>query len=427
MRRRQQQAARPLSTAAATAPLTRDFRTLGVHGDSRMEGASPRRWLVLCAFALNSAGNAFMFMDFSTIPDPTKQLFGFCSAAGSSSGSSADAIAGTAGDPCEEVGDSFIAATYSGILAAVLPALLIVMAFIDRYNLAVTIGGMAFNCLGAWLRWLSVHVAASGCAHCAKHGRVICIISCVCVGFGAAAVVCSYAAIPARWFPPSERTLATSIAVQSNYAGWCVGALLFPYAIADTADLERLQLYQAVAMTAFFVLFATVYRDRQQAGAYNEQWLKDPHEEHMPFKRAMANLATNWQYVLQCLCYATLVGVSFAIPAFQTTALQSLNLDDKAAAWTNVAFIATGLVTGIASGRFCSSPSHFEPFLKLMFIMTSVGLLELVMIAEYGQHHLSPHVSYVLLVVGMAICGGGSLGFVGIALAAVGESAHPGG
>jgi hypothetical protein len=43
--------------------------------------------------------------------------------------------------------------------------------------------------------------------------------------------VCSYAAIPARWFPLGERTLATSAAVQSNYAGWCVGALLFPYSV----------------------------------------------------------------------------------------------------------------------------------------------------------------------------------------------------
>jgi hypothetical protein len=45
---------------------------------------------------------------------------------------------------------------------------------------------MAFNCLGAWLRWLSVHVAAAGAA---EHGRAIAIASSVCLGFAAAVVV----------------------------------------------------------------------------------------------------------------------------------------------------------------------------------------------------------------------------------------------
>ena len=32
--------------------------------DHSTSEASPRRWLLLLAFALNSGGNAFMFMDF---------------------------------------------------------------------------------------------------------------------------------------------------------------------------------------------------------------------------------------------------------------------------------------------------------------------------------------------------------------------------
>ena len=45
------------------------------------------RWFILVAFALNSGANAFLFMDFATTPDATKQLFGFCS---SSDGDSDD-------------------------------------------------------------------------------------------------------------------------------------------------------------------------------------------------------------------------------------------------------------------------------------------------------------------------------------------------
>ena len=49
---------------------------------------SGRRWLILAVFALNSAGNSFMWMDFVSLPDGTKQVFGYCDTTASASGSS---------------------------------------------------------------------------------------------------------------------------------------------------------------------------------------------------------------------------------------------------------------------------------------------------------------------------------------------------
>jgi hypothetical protein len=225
--------------------------------------ATRRRYLVLLAFALNAGSNCFMFMDYNSVPAITKVLYGLChddpmavalggdgdvggvgaSASGSSSwttGSTGpmvspdggdgdgDRCSGGGGDDC---GNSFVGWTYSASLLAVMPAAVPVMAYLGRYNYLVSAVGMACNCAGAWLRYVSAEVAHAGSTDA---GQALAILSSVLVGCGAAVIVCSYSAIPARHFPPHERTMATTVAVQANYSGWLVGALLFPY-VSDRA------------------------------------------------------------------------------------------------------------------------------------------------------------------------------------------------
>ena len=45
--------------------------TARINGERLEEG---RRWWILLAFCANSAANAFMFMDFTTVPTVTKQV-----------------------------------------------------------------------------------------------------------------------------------------------------------------------------------------------------------------------------------------------------------------------------------------------------------------------------------------------------------------
>ena len=79
-----------------------------------------------------------------SLPDATKQVFGYCDAADASASGSivpgGELRLGEAVDPCEGVGDFFVGLTYSASLYAVLPALVIVMALVNKYNLAVTVG-----------------------------------------------------------------------------------------------------------------------------------------------------------------------------------------------------------------------------------------------------------------------------------------------
>jgi hypothetical protein len=82
------------------------------------------------------------------------------------------------------------------------------------------------------------------------------------------------------------------------------------------------------------------------------------------FFAGMRALATNRQYMLQCLCYSCMAGVSFGIPAFLATAFHAIGLTEKESAWTNLAFIGTGVVVGLLAGKLCTNPRTYPRVLK---------------------------------------------------------------
>ena len=110
-----------------------------------------------------------------------------------------------------------------------------------------------------------------------------------------------------------------------------------------------------------------------------------------------------------------MAGVSFAIPAFQTTAFHTIGLTDKQSAGTNFAFIFCGVVAGLIAGKKCRDPALYSPVLKTMFVGASVGLGAVVATSAV-QEQLSPDLLYALLVALMVLCGTMTLGFIGIAL-----------
>ena len=264
-----------------------------------------RRWWILLAFSVNCAANAFMFMDFTTVPTVTKQTFGFCPA--------------NVAAACEGVGDEFVGWTYSACLLAVVPAVVIVMALIERHAWVAYTATLGSQCIGAWLRYIAVDVASKGDS---ELGKDLAILSAVLIGFGSAGCVVGYSAISNEWFELSERALATSCAVQSNYAGWALGAMVFPYSVSDAHDLIDLQFFQAVGVSIAFGVYLIVYKEKPNGYAGTGPGATvaaNGHTQHPGFLQGMHMLATSPQYVLQCLCYSCMAGVSFAVPAFQTS------------------------------------------------------------------------------------------------------------
>ena len=238
--------------------------------------------------------------------DSARQVFGFCPV---------DHVAA-----CEDVGDEFVGWTYSACLLAVVPAVILVMALIERRAWAVYTTTLASQCVGAWVRYIAVRVASSGDS---ELGKDLAILSAILIGFGSAGCVVAYSAIASEWFASSERALATSCTVQSNYAGWALGAVVFPYSVSDGHDLIDLQFVQAVSVSIAFGAYLIVYREKEERddttglAGMHAATLGDG--KHPSFLEGVHMLATSRQYVLQCMCYSCMAGISFAVPAFQTS------------------------------------------------------------------------------------------------------------
>ena len=119
---------------------------------------------------------------------------------------------------------------------------------------------MLTNLAGAWLRYTAALYSSYMCA----------VISSCCIGAAASVVICSFAYVPEQYFGTEERTLATALAVQSNYFGWALGCVLVPAIIhgADyVSDFQTFSLVQAVILTSsllFFPVFKKTSKHEQE-------------------------------------------------------------------------------------------------------------------------------------------------------------------
>jgi len=106
------------------------------------------------------------------------------------------------------------------------------------------------NVLAAWLRYAAV----------VQRSYQLAVVSTVLAGAAAAVVVCSYAVVAHRWFRPTQRGLATSVAVQSNYLGWALGSLIgLANGGSEEAAISLLK-WQAIIISASLPAFFLCYR-----------------------------------------------------------------------------------------------------------------------------------------------------------------------
>ena len=151
----------------------------------------PRRHAVLACFCFHSFVQCFCFMDFSTDAALVQRSLAMQ----------------------DGVEDGLL---YYGAFAATLPAMWISMWMLLRG--LDRAAGLAMSLLivaGAWLRFAALM----------SHSYSLAMLSTVVLGVAGGVIFTSFTFLPERWFPPSERGLATALAVQSNYAGWALGCL----------------------------------------------------------------------------------------------------------------------------------------------------------------------------------------------------------
>jgi hypothetical protein len=234
--------------------------------------------------------------------------------------------------------------------------------------------------------------------------------------------------------------MANSIAVVSNYLGWGVSTVIIPYSVSGTQSLTDLQLYQAIAMSAAFAAFLVFHRESpetaEQQQSEEEEAAAEEEEEaaaeedtavrhhDVSVSQELLQLLKNKQYCLQCLCYSILTGVAYSVPGFATTALVDLSLTVHQSAWVNFSFVFAGVLSSLLLGRMVTKPSQYPSVLKSAFLISSAGLISIVLLINY-QKSIAADTVYALVIVANMITGIGSLSFLGVAFSAAVEATHP--
>lgn len=432
--------------------------------------SSGRRWVVLGIFSLTSATNAFIFMDFATVASLSESVL--------------------------LIDEEQLKWLYSGALIVVAVATPLAMYCVDICNWSASLAAVLLNVSAAWVRHRSV----------LHHSFDQAFASTILLGAGAAVVVSSYTVVPEAWFAPEERGLATSIAVQSNYAGWALGSFI-PIVVQNPGAMVEFTRVQVVGTVVILVLFLVAYSTRgpvveRAAGLHATAgfadvdakarrlglglglglggtsavfnaaptprplaalprkalwWLARGRQvERLPYSRAStacaaapsgapqpalvragarasaASMARNPRLLLHTAASALLGGVSFAIPAVvdivlgQSCEASALSLPPEHTMVANAAFILSGVTAGLALGGWCRDLALYHAVVFGCSALCAVGLsLLLLLLSPPAVLCLGPEATFVLLVLGMAITGASSLGFIGLALHEAVELAKP--
>jgi hypothetical protein len=374
----------------------------------------------------------------------------------------------TLGDTIFSTTDSGLNWLYSASLITVCVASIVFTGIMQRWkrggNWAVMGMGVVGNVAGGWTRWYSVR----------QGSYAIAMASSVLLGVAGAAIIVSIVPLAKHNFSVAQRTLATTIAVQLNYAGWCIASVVIPTFSSTEHDLEHLMFLQAVIISAGLPLFLFFHRPQPAAAAAAAAKLKccggsaDPaatalrnggkkigtysilddeipgsynvEEEDDDDDRAAEDgagegspwgLLANCNFVVQSLAFAMLGGISFAIPAVQDEIFNELGLDQDITKWTNLAFLASGVVSGLSLGaifhRFGiqpTSPTSMQ-VLRVLFSVCTVALAMLAVVSYSATGGAVNKGITIVIFIAMMVSGACSLGFVGVALSQAVAVAHP--
>ena len=286
---------------------------------------------------------------------------------------------------------------------------------------------MLLNVLAAWLRWLAV----------AAESYEIALLSSLVLGSASAIVICSFTAIAEHCFPPEQRTLATTIAVQSNYFGWAIGSLI-PSVVSDVETMQACMLAQAILVSVALPAYLLASPPPSCAaappppgggaaaggagpssdppGSKGAASDGDGDELKLTLRESFLSMATNSQLLLHGLAYSVMAGVSFAVTAVQDSILTDLGFASTCAQWTNFAFITSGVGAGLILGITVTDAEQYAPTLRLLFLLTALAMTGLVALTVTASSFDDEYVLFGLLVVGMSALGVGSLGFIGMGL-----------
>ena len=366
--------------------------------------ADPRRHAVLACFCFHSFIQCFSFMDFSTDSELTYASLGM----------------GTMHDV--QLLEGLL---YSGGFAATLPAMWASLWLLLRgYDWTAGFLMSLLIVAGAWLRLVAV-VSTS---------YALALTSTILLGAAGGVIFTSFTFVPARWFPPNERPLATALAVQSNYAGWALGCLNVPmfgvptnYTAPDGNTTAAQKSVNGLTHFLWIVAFLTtmalpvhilVNRRRPRVVVVTTN---EPIPEGLSFCQTVTLLARRRQYIIHSACYATLGAVGYAVtgvvdPCFSAALKGTDSFDHMQTMYLNVVFVASGVMAGLLIGRLVPDrPAAQSVAVRSLFVLAAIALLG-IQVLLFAATSLDKDVLFALSLCCMCAAGVGTLGFIGVGL-----------
>eukprot|EP00756_Hemistasia_phaeocysticola_P031157 Hpha_TRINITY_DN16334_c0_g4::TRINITY_DN16334_c0_g4_i1::g.57876::m.57876 len=414
------------------------------------EPVTRRSCLVLGAFMLHSACNAFQWMDYTSVSDTAKWAL-------------ADGSA-----PDDGIKSGPFNWLYSGGIIAAAVAMLFSIRFMDSFHFGVLAVGAVLNVGGAWLRYLSLIVDSGNYNYA--------LASSILVGIDCGILYSYFAALADRWFPERHRTMVVSLGAQSNYFGWCLGSVAVPSLVQTADDLKSLLLWQAIIVSASLLVFFICHRERPtapdfvavvEAGNSPETGVqvgvratkdssgltlgrqrsvvrsvksnmshssaasrasRDPEIAKLqdPIKELCAILRHR-AFMAQAICCGLLQGAGIAVPGVQDEIFSDIGYSSEDSRWTDFAFIATGVVGGLLLGAFAPEDKRKHgAILKTMFVLTTLSAVGLVLLTNDSLGgKLSRDGRYGIYLILMPVFGFGSIAFIGLALPLCCALVHP--
>jgi hypothetical protein len=384
-----------------------------------------KSYLVLATFGWLTFWNSWQFMDFASVSVLGKSIF-HCN---------------------NEQLNWLYSASLVVVVATSIPAIYVMESHGSTGNWSIMLVATISNVLGGWLRWLSV----------ANESYITALLSSIVLGFAAAGIIVSIVPLTENNFPKKNRTLATTIAVQMNYLGWCLSSVIVPGNSNTKSELGHMLFIQAILISISIIAFSMFHRPlpfccntrglNRQYGSVGSSGGggtdSDPlvsqdsdddinlnqHGIHHHIKQ-MGALFLNRQFLIQCICFSMLGGISFALPAVQDELFLEVGLTQNLTKWTNLAFLASGVLTGLAIGTVFHykeiQPDDFYSMfaIRIMFGICTLSLSGLAVLASFANF-MSNGVVFIIALILMAISGSCSLGFVGIALPQAVSVARP--
>lgn len=312
-----------------------------------------RRWFMMTLYCLASASNALLWITFSPINTLVQSYFGISAAA--------------------------VNALSIVFLAAYIPFSFASNWVFSKYGTYVGIVlASVLDCFCGLLRFLSTESNSNARGN---HPYAVLMAGQALGAIAQPFFTNAPALLASRWFPTSERDVATVIMSLANPIGIAIGSVLpTAYVVGDDVgvDMFDLLLVEFIITAVILIIIGLLFRDKPPTPPSNSECLKA--EQKMPLKDELKMLFTNRQYLILFVSFGTGLGFFNALTTLveQLTDKSGYSTDD--ASLFSGLLIGCGLIASIIVGLVLDRTHFYNSFLKGLFVLGGIFILVFVLL-----------------------------------------------